>query len=678
MSTETAVLSEAPRASVSCAPEAQPAPAPAVAQLVGVAPDDRAVIALAAAGVLSNQGVARLARQRRQPGRAVLARSGPNVELLGPVGGVTLPGLPAGEAEAAAGGPAPAPAVSPPPPPVPGTPAPAGQQQTPSADAGTPKPAGTPPASGGDSWYDKAGQYLSGEKKIKVRVGSWNLWNKQATRGYAFKPESKALKGVTVPLVLLPMPPPVGPVLVTLKLNVNAFAGARAAVTGRLENLEFDATLAQLVRAGVGAAELATGVLAVPGVIALAGVELPGHARLVANADATADAGVQANAEIGINPELWPIAGYIKASLGVNGHVGAHAEFDGQAALKMTALGITVTDFASKRSATLEAGLGILGSLEAGADVGYLVTVRQELLRRTFHGDFGLEVKRAVEGGDFATLSVGHGGGSNEPTLDLQRLVINAGNALDWLVKQGQANDNKTAFKAGEAPGGQPPVDLQLPQSKSHHLDLYQSMLGRLHHRPNTSDSRDTDQTAKWLQNVRAEGAERLVGRAIDLGMFDEKVSALRDDPTRPVDPAIHAQLEAAGLADNSDLFLPRWNRTRRTGGRMNADHKIEYQTYPVPAVDEPWNFELLDGPTNKSAGSTIRHYMEGVRALLPPQWQTQTLYFTSVTGGGGGNFPRGETWQTDQIVAGEHLDAFAQLYPEVVATHKARNFPNR
>ena len=669
-------------------------------ELVGVTHDDRALIAMAAGGLLSNQAVTRFVQQRQAPARKV-ARTPNEVKLLGPVEGIKLPEMPTGSNEDSSGGPAPAPPVSPTPVSPPAEPKPAGKPAAEGKPEGKPpeaKPEGEPPLSDDKSsaggvppapksdpatagpeethWYDTVGQYLSGEKKVKVRIGSWNLWNKETSRGYALKPESKALQGVTIPLVLLPMPPPVGPVLVTLKLNANAYAGGRAAVTGRLENLEFDATVAQLMQAGLGLAELSTGLLAVPGVIALAGIELPGRARLIANADATVDAGVQANAEFGVNPELWPIAGYIKASLGLNGHVGAHAEFDGRAALKMTALGITVTDFEQQKSASLEAKLGIMGTLEAGADVGYLVTVRQPLLTKIFQGGFDLGVETAVKGGRFETLSVGHGGDSNAPTIDLQQLAINVERALDWLLKKGGANDNTTPFKAGEAPVGQPPVELQLPQSKAHHLDLYQSMLGRLHHRPNTADTRDTDQTTKWLQNVRAEGADRLIDRAIDLGMFDEKVPALHDDPTKPVDAAIRRQLHDAGVADDSVLFRPRWNRARRTGGRMNADHKIEYQTYPIAAVDEPWNFELLDGPTNSSAGSTIRHYMAGVRALLPPQWQNETLYFTSVTGTGGGNMPRGETWQTDQIVAGEHLDAFESLYPEVVSAHRARNFP--
>jgi hypothetical protein len=76
-------------------------------------------------------------------------------------------------------------------------------------------------------------------------------------------------------------------------------------------------------------------------------------------------------------------------------------------------------------------------------------------------------------------------------------------------------------------------------------------------------------------------------------------------------------------------VFVPFWSRTRQFGTAMGVDHVVEWQVWPTAAVDEPWNFELLDPSSNSSAGSGLDANIDRLRAALPAEWQTRTLVFT-------------------------------------------------
>jgi hypothetical protein len=103
----------------------------------------------------------------------------------------------------------------------------------------------------------------------------------------------------------------------------------------------------------------------------------------------------------------------------------------------------------------------------------------------------------------------------------------------------------------------------------------------------------------------------------------------------------------------------PNWSRDV-DGVPMEVDHVVELQVLPELEIDA-WgdtfsNYELLDRPSNGSAGPQLRANIAAERRRLVsttgnPAWATVDLIFTRVIASG----TSGQRWSEDDIQRGEH-----------------------
>jgi hypothetical protein len=488
---------------------------------------------------------------------------------------------------------------------------------------------------------------LDGSQKVRLRVGSHTLFSQHAGRAFDWSTTDKGPgPSATLALGVLPLPAPVGPVAMELEAFASAWAGGNALLDLAVHDVVLEATAADLQRIGLALASTMMGPL-VP-LAMLATLRLPGEARLVGRAKASVSAGARAGITALANPLVWPVAGFGKGSLGASGDIGAFADFDAPVKVELSMGRLRVVGASLRANARLAAELALTAALSAGIRYGYRpAAIDRELWRSEFRAALGVDIGQGIEGGQYATLTTNQDG---TPQVDLERVIVNAKALLEHLFKKrNPANDLFQPFKPGEAPPGQPPAVLNLPAVKAHHLARYRSLLGELHHMPGRE--RETNQVSKWVDSVRAEMSDDVLERAIDLGLLDEP-----EDATNPPD---RNELFNRARRRDSPVFVPFWSRTRQFATAMGVDHIVEWQVWPVAQVDEPHNFELFDPSSNSSAGSGLAANIAQMRANLPPEWQDKTLVFTGVAAPEG---RRGETWSHDEIVAGEHLDAYEHL----------------
>ena len=119
------------------------------------------------------------------------------------------------------------------------------------------------------------------------------------------------------------------------------------------------------------------------------------------------------------------------------------------------------------------------------------------------------------------------------------------------------------------------------------------------------------------------------------------------------------------GLPDKR-ILVPDWDRNGvRTS--MQVDHQIEWQVRPLgdeSSLDEPWNYELLDAPSNRVSGASIDREIRAERQRIAREtgdhsWLARDMTFTDVEGGGN----TGQRWSLEDIANGEHLKVYARRY---------------
>jgi hypothetical protein len=95
----------------------------------------------------------------------------------------------------------------------------------------------------------------------------------------------------------------------------------------------------------------------------------------------------------------------------------------------------------------------------------------------------------------------------------------------------------------------------------------------------------------------------------------------------------------------------------------MEVDHIIELQVTPASMRDDVFNtmdnYELLDRPSNGTSGPLLAGNIRAERAkqvAFDPSAANRVLLFDEVQLDGG---TAGERWSSDEIRAGEQLDAY-------------------
>ncbi len=116
--------------------------------------------------------------------------------------------------------------------------------------------------------------WLSGTKKVRLRVGDWNLYRAAEGKRFGWSTDKGGAPGVSAPLALgvAPLPLPVGPVELELDGSASAYAGGNALIDVSVKDVVLDATVEQLIRAGVAVGSL-------PRFAALGGGSCPGLCR---------------------------------------------------------------------------------------------------------------------------------------------------------------------------------------------------------------------------------------------------------------------------------------------------------------------------------------------------------------------------------------------------------------
>jgi hypothetical protein len=188
-------------------------------------------------------------------------------------------------------------------------------------------------------------------------------------------------------------------------------------------------------------------------------------------------------------------------------------------------------------------------------------------------------------------------------------------------------------------------VRLVLPSQKSAgtQLTAYQQFRSTLQHDA-TYLRGNTAQNGEWDRNLTLNGAHGI-------------------NPTK--------WLEATTLGiPRVRILRPNWTKLNANVPTMQVDHVIEMQL--LSAEDRSvWgdtfdNYEMLDQRSNWSAGSTIKSNVTRERFRLfqltcEPRWLTCLLKFDDIVPTPGEW--TGARWSRDEIMNGEHVDAWKQLH---------------
>ena len=202
---------------------------------------------------------------------------------------------------------------------------------------------------------------------------------------------------------------------------------------------------------------------------------------------------------------------------------------------------------------------------------------------------------------------------------------------------------------APEPDEDQPPVEIRLvlPAQKSVHATRYSALVNarRLRHSINYERDRNA-QAGAWDRALRPGGP---------MAIYQEIWNAFED----------------MDIAENRRT-RPNWSRDQDRIP-MEVDHIVELQVLPDADIDA-WgdtfsNYELLDRPSNGSAGPQLRANIAAERRRLvqttgDPAWLVRDLFFTIVRTMGGN---RGQRWLAEDIQEGEHYWALRRLRGEDV-----------
>lgn len=298
------------------------------------------------------------------------------------------------------------------------------------------------------------GDLLDGTKKFKVRVGSYNLHSASAGQRFVWSAEKGSGKGTDVPLALgvIPLPMPVGPVAMELSAGVSAYAGGNALLDLSVADVILEATAADLLKVGVAAAALLVPGMPLVSLALLASLNLPGEATLTATASATVEAGADAYIKGLANPTVWPVAGYVKGSLGAEGSVKAKADFTGPVKVEFSLGKLRVIGASFRAGTALKAELALRAAIAAGMMLGYRpAAIERELWRHDAKAGLGIDVRSGVKGGDFATLTTGDDG---TPVIDLEQVLVDGRALVEALFStRNAANDHVDPAPPGDNPG---------------------------------------------------------------------------------------------------------------------------------------------------------------------------------------------------------------------------------
>ncbi len=187
-----------------------------------------------------------------------------------------------------------------------------------------------------------------------------------------------------------------------------------------------------------------------------------------------------------------------------------------------------------------------------------------------------------------------------------------------------------------------PPIEvrLELPAQKKTHTHLYGRLVREraLEHTPGLP--RHTAQADNWDRELRPGGAMEIY-------------------------PDIWRRFENRGTPEARRL-RPNWTRQIERLA-MQVDHRVEWQL--LNTANRSWgdsmpNYELLDQPSNGSAGATLAANIAEERNRLEtltgnPGWQLNPIVFTRLIAPNGP--PSGQRWLPDEIQQGHHYHALVR-----------------
>ncbi|HET9649624.1 MAG TPA: hypothetical protein VFP34_15535 [Microlunatus sp.] len=297
-----------------------------------------------------------------------------------------------------------------------------------------------------------------GSRKFRFGVPDQNLYRVCKGQNFSWSTQQPG-PTVQAPVALgvIPGPPPVGPVLVEVAAGVSAYAGGNALADVTVKDVVLEATAADLMRLGQAAAFLLTPGLQLVSLAMLASLNLKGTATLSATATASVEAGTRAFLEAEFNSSVWPVAGYVKGSLGGSGSVRARALFEKPAQVELLHGRLRLVGgqtFTAEAELTPEVGLN--AGLAAGIILGYRpVAVKRELWSHYIDAGARKQLKAVIEGGDKknAKLSAADDG---TPVIELDKVVVAGKTILEALfADRDTAKDVRdTNPQAPPGPGG--------------------------------------------------------------------------------------------------------------------------------------------------------------------------------------------------------------------------------
>ena len=293
-------------------------------------------------------------------------------------------------------------------------------------------PEGAPPEKSG---WAALKALADGSRKFRFGVPDQNLYRAYKGQDFSWSTQQPG-PTVQAPLALglIPVPPPVGPVVVEIAAGVSAYAGGNALADVTVKDVVLEATAADLMRLGQAAAFLLTPGLQLVSLGMLATLNLKGTATLSATASASIEAGARAFLEAEFNSSVWPVAGYVKGSLGGSGGVRAKVLFEKPAQVELYHGRLRLIGgqtFTAEAELTPEVGLN--AGLAAGIILGYRpMAVKRELWSHYVDAGARKQLKAVIEGGEKknARLSAADDG---SPVIELDKVVVAGKAILDAL-----------------------------------------------------------------------------------------------------------------------------------------------------------------------------------------------------------------------------------------------------
>jgi len=388
---------------------------------------------------------------------------------------------------------------------------------SPDADASAAPAAAAPAPSGNSSDPSSGGLsirgFLTGAQKVRLNAGSHQIYRAYAGKDFSWSTDqarAKAgdpLKRLPLAKEAIPVPPPVGPILIELDGTASVYAGGHAVIDVKLNNVILELTAADVAKLG-GAATLlilSGGAGLLPALAVLQGVNIQGRASLQAQAIAEVSAGANLALELAAN-SIWPVKGFVNAGLGIAGSIGVEAGFSANdVPIVLDFLGpiprLRLLNYTTQSEAILKAHLGLSGHLAIGVELGYgAASVRRELLRASYQPRLDLAIGHAIKGGTPATLSTSADG---TPEIDLPAIYFALNDLVSALLDGTPRNDNALP----QAPSGKVPVG-----SDADPVLIYWCKPERIYKNPILLDDADANENTPYYRDSR-----KLLDRAANI-----------------------------------------------------------------------------------------------------------------------------------------------------------------